>query len=59
MVSILKRKKYILCKYIFYIKYTPYSVIGRKKCEALTLPRREEHTEIIFLYKHQTICFNL
>jgi len=28
-------KKYILCKYIFYIKYTPYSVIGRKSVRHL------------------------
>lgn len=59
MLLILKRKSIFYVKYILYIKYTPYSVTGRKKCEALTLPRREEHIEIIFLYKHQTTCFNL
>lgn len=33
---------------IFSIKYTSYSVIGTKNCEALTGTMKEESTEIIF-----------
>lgn len=38
----------LLKKSIFSIKYTSYSVIGIKNCEALTLTMKEESTEIIF-----------
>ena len=50
MLLTLKRKGIIL-----YIKYTSYSVIGRKNFEALTLTMKESTNE----GKHQTTYFNI